>query len=669
MHSFTFLATIFATATAAQEPLRVPKLITKDWILNHAQNNSLFTKWRPRSHFIAPAGWMNHPCGAVYDPATDLYHLHYQFHPNHVNWGGISWGHAVSKDLFHWSDIRDWRDDSSVSLPAGKFKNGPPAFFSGSSVAVNLQGKQDGTLLAFATRAQILPTSWKKPYIKGMELQTMFRSRDAGRSWQELGVIIDGPPKDWSVTGFRDPYVFPSPGLDAIRGVGPHYYLTLGSGLKGPNVPDEFPDDARPGLLGSRIALYTAPASDLTKWTFVGPVWESAPNASLGNPDITGGYGYNFETSGIFDLPTNRNGGGKGPQAWFAIMGTEGGNTTLHPDKHWAVWSRGDISTSRGGSVKLTPSSSGALDWGIAYSHTSFVDQRKGNGNRRIMWGWADDDVYRPPYSKFEWHYHVLKALGYSGVMGMPLELFVKNTPGLQKHKYIDGNEWIPDARNAYTAETLGIRPLPDVVKQLISGAKQQTSNVGNLQPGTGPKKIFSHVGDSWMMTATLGPVQRAAGIIIAQSPDNAEYTKIIYDAQARQIRVLRENSTLLKGVFKTNTLTGYFAPYTFANGTTEDVKFTLIFDKSLLEIFVNDRFALTTRIYPVRPDSTGISYFAADLHGNGHVDNASVAPWKQATVWMGLKNAWPKRPDNSSSKLVWDSPEQTGGYKWWSGW
>ncbi|EHA48122.1 hypothetical protein MGG_17302 [Pyricularia oryzae 70-15] len=425
----------------------------------------------------------------------------------------------------------------------------------------------------------------------------MFRSRDAGRSWQELGVIIDGPPKDWSVTGFRDPYVFPSPGLDAIRGVGPHYYLTLGSGLKGPNVPDEFPDDARPGLLGSRIALYTAPASDLTKWTFVGPVWESAPNASLGNPDITGGYGYNFETSGIFDLPTNRNGGGKGPQAWFAIMGTEGGNTTLHPDKHWAVWSRGDISTSRGGSVKLTPSSS-----------------------------------------------------------------------GLQKHKYIDGNEWIPDARNAYTAETLGIRPLPDVVKQLISGAKQQTSNVGNLQPGTGPKKIFSHVGDSWMMTATLGPVQRAAGIIIAQSPDNAEYTKIIYDAQARQIRVLRENSTLLKGVFKTNTLTGYFAPYTFANGTTEDVKFTLIFDKSLLEIFVNDRFALTTRIYPVRPDSTGISYFAADLHGNGHVDNASVAPWKQATVWMGLKNAWPKRPDNSSSKLVWDSPEQTGGYKWWSG-
>ncbi len=28
----------------------------------------------------------------LYDPTTDTYHLHYQWHPNHVNWGNISWG-------------------------------------------------------------------------------------------------------------------------------------------------------------------------------------------------------------------------------------------------------------------------------------------------------------------------------------------------------------------------------------------------------------------------------------------------------------------------------------------------------------------------------------------------------------------------------------------------
>jgi hypothetical protein len=36
------------------------------------------------------------PCGPMYDPVRNLYHLHYQFHPNHVNWGMIS----SHKELF-----------------------------------------------------------------------------------------------------------------------------------------------------------------------------------------------------------------------------------------------------------------------------------------------------------------------------------------------------------------------------------------------------------------------------------------------------------------------------------------------------------------------------------------------------------------------------------------
>ncbi|TLS28284.1 hypothetical protein PpBr36_00015 [Pyricularia pennisetigena] len=682
MHPSALLAALFAAASAveaAQGPFRVPELITQDWILNHARNSSLFTRWRPRSHFLAPAGWMNDPCGAFYDAATDLYHLQYQFHPNHANWGNVSWGHAVSRDLFHWKDIRDWRDDSSVSLPAGRFNNGPLSFFSGSSQPVNLHGKQDGTLLTFVTSVYDLPTNWAKPYKRGMERQSIFRSTDAGQTWQDLGVVIDGPPKGWNVTGFRDPYAFSSPQLDAIRGVGPHYYLTVGSGLKGPNVPAKFHGAERPGYIGPRMPLYAAPASDLTKWTFVGPILEARANASLGHPDITGSYGYNFETSGIFSLPISSHGGGGGGRAntaWFAVMGTEGGNTTLHPHEHWAVWSRGTVSATRGGGPKMIPSSGGALDWGISYAHTTFEDGRRGNGSRRIAWGWANEDINETKRPGGSWMYHVLKAFGYAGAMNLPLEVFVKSTTGLRRHDYIDGNEWVADQKSAYTAQTLGIRPLPEVMSMLTSGARQETFSVGPLQPGSAPRKAFHDVGDSWVMKVTLQPWQGGpAGIIVAQSPDNTEYTRIIFDPRAKQIVVRREHSTLLKGVFTTRPVTGHFAPYTYSNGATEDVNFTIVFDKSLLEIFVNDRFALTTRLYPVRRDSTGISFFAGEPGaGTGAGAGAgaggpAIAPWKQATVWKGLNKAWPHRPEDSSSKLVWDSPEVTNGYTYWDGW
>ena len=93
----------------------------------------------------------------------------------------------------------------------------------------------------------------------------------------------------WNITGFRDPFLEPFPALDQILGVSePHYYAVFGSGIKG---------------VGPRIPLWTAPASDLTKWTFLGALWEPVGNSSLGPVIATRTYGYNFEVSGFFALP------------------------------------------------------------------------------------------------------------------------------------------------------------------------------------------------------------------------------------------------------------------------------------------------------------------------------------------------------------------------------
>ena len=81
----------------------------------------------------------------------------------------------------------------------------------------------------------------------------------------------------------------------------PHYYAVFGSGIKG---------------VGPRIPLYSAPASDLTNWTFLGSLWEPEANSSFGDLFATGTNGFNYEVSGFFSLSDD-----DGHEHWFANMG------------------------------------------------------------------------------------------------------------------------------------------------------------------------------------------------------------------------------------------------------------------------------------------------------------------------------------------------------------
>lgn len=72
---------------------------------------------RPQIHFSAKEGWLNDPNGLVYFGGQ--YHLFFQHTPGSRESGVKSWGHAVSPDLVHWTQVAEaltpGRDDSMWS--------------------------------------------------------------------------------------------------------------------------------------------------------------------------------------------------------------------------------------------------------------------------------------------------------------------------------------------------------------------------------------------------------------------------------------------------------------------------------------------------------------------------------------------------------------------------
>lgn len=124
---------------------------------------------RPQFHFSPAVGWTNDPNGLTY--LDGEYHLFFQHNPYGINWGNMTWGHAVSTDLVHWEEIGDaLRPDALGTV------------YSGSGVVDhnNTSRLQNGSappLVVFFTSAG--SHSYRKmPYT-----QSMAYSIDRGRTW------------------------------------------------------------------------------------------------------------------------------------------------------------------------------------------------------------------------------------------------------------------------------------------------------------------------------------------------------------------------------------------------------------------------------------------------------------------------------------------------------
>jgi fructan beta-fructosidase len=137
-------------------------------------------RFRPQIHFSPERNWTNDPCGLIY--ANGEYHLFFQYNPFGDKWGHMSWGHAVSRDLVHWTEL-------PVAIPEGE----GVMIFTGSSVQ---QGRQITSIY----------TGHRPPgkTAPGRQNQNLAFSPD-GRTWTKFA---GNPVLDVGKADFRDPKVF-----------------------------------------------------------------------------------------------------------------------------------------------------------------------------------------------------------------------------------------------------------------------------------------------------------------------------------------------------------------------------------------------------------------------------------------------------------------------------
>ncbi len=151
-----------------------------------AQTATYKEPYRPQFHFTPAINWTNDPNGLVYHDGE--WHIFYQYNPFGDLWGHMSWGHAVSEDLFRWQHL-------PVALP----EVGEVMAYSGSAVVDhrNTSGFGRGgepPLIAIYTSRTVTD-----------QTQSIAYSNDRGRTWSRYE---GNPVLDVDDPAFRDPKVF-----------------------------------------------------------------------------------------------------------------------------------------------------------------------------------------------------------------------------------------------------------------------------------------------------------------------------------------------------------------------------------------------------------------------------------------------------------------------------
>ena len=154
-----------------------------------AQDQKYDEPYRPQIHFSPQKNWTNDPNGLVYFEGE--YHVFFQYNTFGDEWGHMSWGHAVSRDLLHWQEL-------PVAIPE---ENGVMIFTG--SIVIDHQNASQLCMPKKECMVAIYTGHSENPQ-GHLQNQNLAYSLDRGRTWVKYR---NNPVLDLHRSDFRDPSV------------------------------------------------------------------------------------------------------------------------------------------------------------------------------------------------------------------------------------------------------------------------------------------------------------------------------------------------------------------------------------------------------------------------------------------------------------------------------
>lgn len=232
------------------------------------------------------------------------------------------------------------------------------------------------------------------------------------------------------------------------------------------------------------------------------------------------------------------------------------------------------------------PETHGRMTWvdNGYFAPESLIDAE----GRRIMWAWVKDGRSKETQTASQW----------SGAMSLPRML------------------WLGEDRTLRMGT-------PDELA-LLRGASFHVEQLATTSGGSTPWQLMRD--NCYELQVELQGASAARfGVIVCGSPDGEEETRIYYDREKEALCVDTTRSSLGEG-------TKSIESGPFSLSEDEPLKLHIFVDRSMIEVYANERQAVSRCIYPTRADSRGIAFFAES--GDLRVPTATAWELAPANAW-----------------------------------